>query len=112
MPGPIDRARGSPICRSSPPTRPRYRSMPRRVSAPSTRTSTVFLLRLDPPGHAPNSRSWEGRTMTQYVWEKSYPPGVKWDLDIPRKSIHQIFEESCAQYGDRPFTDFLDKVLT
>ena len=29
-----------------------------------------------------------------------------------RKPLHQIFEESCAQYGDRPFTDFLDKVMT
>ena len=28
------------------------------------------------------------------------------------KTIHQIFEESCAQYADRPFTDFLDKVMT
>ena len=30
----------------------------------------------------------------------------------PKKTIHQIFEESCAQYADRPFTDFLDKVMT
>ena len=28
------------------------------------------------------------------------------------EALHQIFEESCAQYGDRPFTDFLDKVMT
>ena len=50
--------------------------------------------------------------MSDYVWEKSYPPGVKWELDIPRKTLQQIFEDSCAQYGDRPFTDFLDKVMT
>jgi len=50
--------------------------------------------------------------MAHYPWEKSYPPGVKWELDVPKKTIHQIFEESCAQYGDRPFTDFLDKVMT
>jgi long-chain acyl-CoA synthetase len=50
--------------------------------------------------------------MSNYVWEKSYPPGVKWELDVPKKTIHQIFEESCAQYADRPFTDFLDKVMT
>src|SRR6185437_12742919 len=52
------------------------------------------------------------RTMSSYVWEKSYPPGVKWELEVPRKTIHQIFEESCAQNADRPFTDFLDKVMT
>jgi long-chain acyl-CoA synthetase len=50
--------------------------------------------------------------MAHYPWEKSYPPGVQWELEIPKKTIHQIFEESCAQYGDRPFTDFLDKVMT
>ena len=50
--------------------------------------------------------------MANYPWEKSYPPGVKWELDIPKKALHQIFEESCAQYGDKPFTDFLDKVMT
>jgi len=50
--------------------------------------------------------------MAHYPWEKSYPPGVRWELEVPKKTIHQIFEESCAQYGDRPFTDFLDKVMT
>jgi long-chain acyl-CoA synthetase len=50
--------------------------------------------------------------MSSYVWEKSYPPGVTWELDVPRKTIHQIFEESCAQNANRPFTDFLDKVMT
>ena len=50
--------------------------------------------------------------MAQYPWEASYPPGVSWQLDVPNKTIHQIFEESCAQYADRPFTDFLDKVMS
>jgi long-chain acyl-CoA synthetase len=50
--------------------------------------------------------------MSGHVWEKSYPPGVSWDLDVPRKGIHEVFEESCAQYGDKPFTDFLDKVMS
>ena len=50
--------------------------------------------------------------MAHYPWEKSYPVGVKWELDVPKKTIHQIFEESCVQFGSRPFTDFLDKVMT
>ena len=50
--------------------------------------------------------------MSSHVWEKSYPPGVKWELEIPNKTIHQIFEDSCAQNAGRPFTDFLDKVMT
>ena len=32
--------------------------------------------------------------MAHYPWETSYPPGVKWELDVPKKTIHQIFEES------------------
>ena len=35
--------------------------------------------------------------MANYPWEKSYPPGVKWELEVPKKALHQIFEESCAQ---------------
>jgi len=35
--------------------------------------------------------------MSNYVWEKSYPPGVKWELDVPKMTIHQSFEESCAR---------------
>ena len=50
--------------------------------------------------------------MANYPWEKSYPPGVKWELEVPNKTIHQIFDESCAQYGSRPFTDFLDKIMS
>src|SRR5713226_8471781 len=50
--------------------------------------------------------------MAHYPWEKSYPPGVRWEPEVPKKTIHQIFDESCAQFGDRPFTDFLDKVMT
>src|SRR5262249_12025213 len=58
------------------------------------------------------SRGREEHKMPQHPWETSYPPGVSWELDVPKKTIHQIFEESCAQYGDRPFTDFLDKVMS
>ena len=50
--------------------------------------------------------------MTSHVWEKSYPKGVTWELEIPRTTIHQIFEDSCAQNAAKPFTDFLDKVMT
>src|SRR5437016_3082878 len=112
MPGPIGKARASPTCRSSPPTRRPCRSTPRKASARSTSTSIASPLRLDPPARGPNSRAREEHKMAQHVWEKSYPPGVTWELEIPRKSIHQIFEESCAQFGDRPFTDFLDRVMT
>ncbi len=40
--------------------------------------------------------------MSDYAWEKSYPPGVKWELDVPRMTIHQSFEESCAKFATGP----------
>jgi long-chain acyl-CoA synthetase len=39
--------------------------------------------------------------MANYPWEKSYPPGAV-ELDVPKKTIHQIFEESCAQLATGP----------
>jgi len=50
--------------------------------------------------------------VADYPWIKSYPPGVTWELDVPRKTLHQSFDESCALYADLPMTDFLDKVMT
>jgi len=50
--------------------------------------------------------------MTTYPWEASYPPGVSWQLDVPNQTIHQMFEEACAKYADKPLTDFLDKMMS
>ena len=50
--------------------------------------------------------------MAGYVWEKSYPPGVKWDIEIPRKGLHDILAESAGAFGDKPLIDFFDKVLS
>jgi long-chain acyl-CoA synthetase len=50
--------------------------------------------------------------VADYPWIKSYPPGVTWELDVPRKTLHRSFDESCAQYADLPMTDFLDKLMT
>src|SRR5260370_29309428 len=50
--------------------------------------------------------------MGEWLGEKGYTGGVRWELEVPKKTLHQIFEESGGQFGDRPFTDFLDKVMT
>ena len=89
--GPVEQARASPTCRWWRPTRQPCRSTPISASRRSTATAIAC--------HS----ACKGRTkMSSHVWEKSYPPGVKWELDVPKKTIHQIFEDSCAQYGDRP----------
>src|SRR5205085_12153741 len=40
------------------------------------------------------------------------PQGVSWDLPPIKQSLHEAFEEACAKYGDRPLTDFLDKITS
>jgi long-chain acyl-CoA synthetase len=50
--------------------------------------------------------------MSNYVWEKSYPPGVKWEIEVPRQTLQEVLDESAAKYGDKPLIDFLDKKLT
>jgi long-chain acyl-CoA synthetase len=50
--------------------------------------------------------------MSDYVWEKSYPPGVTWEIDIPRQTLPEALDASAAKYGDRPLVDFLDKMMS
>ena len=53
--GVVGTARASPTCRSSPPTKRRCRSTPRKVSARSTTTNTSCRPRLDPQAASLNS---------------------------------------------------------
>ena len=40
-----------------------------------------------PEPRALNSAAPGGtQNMSNYVWEKSYPPGVKWELEVPKKT--------------------------
>lgn len=44
-----------------------------------------------------------------FVWEKNYPEGIKWDLDVPNKPLYHLIDETAGKLGDREFMDFLDK---
>jgi len=50
--------------------------------------------------------------MSDYFWEKSYPPGVKWDIEIPLKPVHAVFDEAVVRWPKNVCCDFLDKKLT
>ena len=50
--------------------------------------------------------------MSNYAWEKSYPPGVTWELEIPHQTLQQMLDESAATYGGKNFLDFLDRKIT
>jgi long-chain acyl-CoA synthetase len=50
--------------------------------------------------------------MTEHPWIKSYPPGVRWDADIPLMCVQQILEDSAAKWPDNPALDFMGKKLS
>ena len=40
--------------------------------------------------------------MSNYAWEKSYPPGVPAEIDMNEfRSLADVFEQSAAKYSDR-----------
>ncbi|WP_119677935.1 long-chain-fatty-acid--CoA ligase [Indioceanicola profundi] len=44
-----------------------------------------------------------------HPWERSYPPGVTWDVPIPQRSMVDMFDGAVAKFATRPCIDFLDK---
>jgi long-chain acyl-CoA synthetase len=50
--------------------------------------------------------------MNDMPWIKSYPPGVRWDARITAKPVHQLLDESAAQWPDRPALNFMGRQIT
>jgi long-chain acyl-CoA synthetase len=50
--------------------------------------------------------------MTGFSWERSYPPGVRWDIEIPNRPLYAILDDAVAAHGPRVAVDFLGKTLT
>ncbi len=50
--------------------------------------------------------------MSDKPWIASYPPGMRWDLDIKPTAVQQILDDTVARFGDRPAIDFMGKRLT
>jgi long-chain acyl-CoA synthetase len=47
--------------------------------------------------------------MSAAPWIKSYPPGVRWDADLPTMPLAQILERSAARWPDNHALDFMNK---
>ena len=53
------------------------------------------------------------RTQVEKPWLASYPPGVPAEIDASRyASIHEIFAESCARFGDAPAFSCMGRTLS
>ena len=50
-------------------------------------------------------------TARPYIWEKSYPPGIRWDTPIVTTTLPALIERSAARFPDRPAIEFRDRQL-
>ena len=50
--------------------------------------------------------------MTEHPWIKSYPPGVRWDADIPLIPVQQILEERNSTTKKRRSAQLNRELLT
>jgi long-chain acyl-CoA synthetase len=50
--------------------------------------------------------------MNDMPWIKSYPAGVRWDIDIVPTPVYQLLDDSAAKWPDRPALNFMGKRLT
>jgi len=47
--------------------------------------------------------------MTPEHWQKSYPPGVAPEVEIPGDYLHQRFDEAVGRWGEQPLCDFMGR---
>src|SRR5678816_4323689 len=50
--------------------------------------------------------------MAAHPWIKSYPEGVRWDIDIVPTAVQKILDDSAAKWADRPALDFMGRRST
>ena len=50
--------------------------------------------------------------MDDMPWIKSYPPGVRWDAEIPLTPVQQILEESASKWPNNPAIDFMGRKIS
>ena len=44
-------------------------------------------------------------------WEKSYPPGVRWDAPIATATLPAMFDEMTAKWADKPALEYRDRTI-
>ncbi len=50
--------------------------------------------------------------MVEPYWEKSYPKGVSWWLDVQPKPLYDVFDEAVQKWPNNPCLEFLGKRLS
>ncbi|WP_373086316.1 long-chain fatty acid--CoA ligase [Sneathiella sp.] len=50
--------------------------------------------------------------MSDFLWEKSYPKGVKWEIEIEDKPVYALLDEAVSKWPHNNVIDFMDKKTT
>ena len=50
--------------------------------------------------------------MNDMPWIRSYPDGVRWDIEIAAGPVQKILGDAVAKWPDRPAIDFMGKRIT
>lgn len=50
--------------------------------------------------------------MSNFSWEKSYPAGVKWEIEIEKKPVFALLDEAVKKWPGNYVIDFMDKRMT
>ena len=64
---------------------------------------------MSPPSTA---RVWPVMTMNDMPWIKSYPAGVRWDIDVKPMPVQQILDDTVAKWPDKPALQFMGKRIS
>ncbi|MFZ6849518.1 long-chain-fatty-acid--CoA ligase [Undibacterium sp. RuRC25W] len=50
--------------------------------------------------------------MSETPWIKSYPPGVRWDANLPVSAVPQLLHDAVERWADQPALEFMGKRTT
>jgi len=50
--------------------------------------------------------------MNDMPWIKSYPAGVRWDIDITPTPVQKILDDTITKWPDRPAVEFMGKRMS
>lgn len=60
----------------------------------------------------PAKKAASAKKKGEYLWTKSYPASISWDISIPDKPLWDLMDEAVKNASDRPCVDFLGKKFT
>ena len=48
----------------------------------------------------------------QRPWEKSYPPGVRWDAPVEMLPLPELFDRFTSRWSAKPAIEYRDRRIT